>query len=349
MGLFNDKIFNSEVFAKYVGTVKDLKRKELLNSGVLANRQDLAARLKDGVGGNLITIPVKGSIGGTPDNYDGSTDITSDSRKTYSQSGIVVGRAHSWTEKDFSEDITGGEDFMPVASEVAAYWDDVDQETLLSILKGVFSMTGAENLKFVNNHTLDITAETESSVGASTLNNAIQKAVGDNKGIFQVAIMHSVVATHLENLQLLEYFKYNDADGMQRSTTLATWNGRIVLIDDNMPVETVAQSGDTPAYNKYTTYLLGKGSILYADCGAKVPYEMARDPKTAGGQTALYSRQRKLFMPEGISFVGSNIMSPTKAQLEAGTNWSLAKDGAAGSPSYIDHKGIAIARIISRG
>lgn len=342
MALFDSKIFNPDVFAKYVGTVADLKRKELLRSGVLANRPDLANRLADGVGGNLITIPVKGRIGGDADNYDGATDITSDSRKTYSQAGIVVGRAHSWTEKDFSEDITGGEDFMPVASEVATYWDDVDQETLLSILKGAFSMTGTENQKFVDGHTLDISADGDGKVGAATLNNAIQKAVGDNKGIFQLAIMHSVVATNLENLQLLEYFKYTDANGMQRSTNLATWNGRLVLVDDNMPYE-VEDDG------KYTTYLLGRGSILYADCGAKVPYEMARDPKTAGGQTTLYSRQRKLFMPEGISFIGTNITSPTKAQLEAGTNWSLAKDGAASSPSYIDHKGIAIARIVSKG
>ena len=53
------------------------------------------------------------------------------------------------------------------------------------------------------------------------------------KNIFKVAIMHSVVATHLENLNLLNYLKYTDANGVQRDLGLATWNGRLVLIDDN--------------------------------------------------------------------------------------------------------------------
>lgn len=51
---------------------------------------------------------------------------------------MVVGRAQSWTELDFSSDITGGTDFMGnVAQQVAEYWDGVDQDTLLSILKGI--------------------------------------------------------------------------------------------------------------------------------------------------------------------------------------------------------------------
>ena len=41
--------------------------------------------------------------------------------------------------------------------------------------------------------------------------------------------MHSQVATNLENLQLLEYLKYTDANGIQRDLTLATLNGRTVI------------------------------------------------------------------------------------------------------------------------
>ena len=35
---------------------------------------------------------------------------------------------------------------------------------------------------------------------------------------------------------LLEYWKYTDANGMQRPTNMASWNGRTVLIDDDVPV-----------------------------------------------------------------------------------------------------------------
>ncbi|RHW62659.1 phage coat protein, partial [Clostridium botulinum] len=196
-------------------------------------------------------LPMYGRIDGDALNYDGQTDITATSTTTFERGVVVVGRAKAWVESDFSEDITGGVNFMDnVGNQVGEYWDDVDQGTLLSILKGIYSMTGAKNLEFVNNHTLDITtlADDKNVVGSTTLNTAIQKASGDNKSKFTLAIMHSAVATNLENLKLLAYLKYTDETGIERELQLATWNGRTVLIDDSMPVEEVAKTGDVEAY-----------------------------------------------------------------------------------------------------
>lgn len=349
-GTFDSKIFNAEVFGKYVGSVSDLKRNELLKAGVLRVRNDIKAMFPEQTGGNYARIPMRAPVTGDPVNYDGATDITSSSRKTYSQGMIVVGRAKGFTERDFSFDITGKTDFLPVATEIAHYWDNVDQDTLLSILKGIFAMTGGDSAKFVSEHTTDISAEaTANTVGASTLNSAIQKACGDNKNIFKVVIMHSVVATNLENLQLLDYLKYTDKDGVQRDLGLATWNGRTVLIDDNMPTETVS-GGSGSGYVKYTTYVLGDGAFDYADVGVKVPYEMQRKGDEKGGTDYLYTRQRKLFAPCGISFEPTAIPnSPTTANLEAGSSWTVANDGASSNKTYFPHKAIPIARIISRG
>ena len=47
--------------------------------------------------------------------------------------------------------------------------------------------------------------------------------------------MHSVVATNLENLQILNYLKYTDEYGVQRDMTIGSWNGRTVMISDQMP------------------------------------------------------------------------------------------------------------------
>ena len=346
---FDNKAFNGEVFGKYVETVSDLKRNELLKAGVLRSRSDIKAMFPAQTGGNYAMIPLKAPIDGDALNYDGATSITATSRKSFAQGMIVVGRAKAWTEKDFSSDITGGNNFLPIAGEVAHYWDNVDQDTLLSILKGVFGMTGvAANTAFVTNHTTDISAETTKNVvDATTLNTAIQKATGDNKSIFKVAIMHSVVATNLENLNLLGYMKYTDAAGIQRDLSLATWNGRLVLVDDNMP--TAEAGAENAKYMTYTTYLLGDGAFDYADVGVTVPYEMDRNPANNGGETTLYSRQRKLFAPKGLSYEPTTIpTSPTATQLEAGASWSLAHDGAA-TKAYYPHKAIPIARIISRG
>lgn len=344
MALFDLKNFNAEVFGKYVDMAPNLNRNELLKSKAVVQKQQYASMLPDQTGGNYIVIPIKARIGGTPDNYDGSTDITADTRATYSHGRIVVGRAHGWTEKDFYSDITG-DNFEPAANEVAEYWDDVDQATLLATLAGIFAMTGKENLEFVNGHTYDVTEELEKNVfDATTLNNGIQKALGDNKSKFALAIMHSQVATNIENLKLTDYLRYTDKDGITRTVSAGTLNGRMILVDDNMPAEA---SGD---FTKYTTYVLGEGAIEYTNCGAKVPTEMDRNPARNGGETTLYSRQRKIFSPIGISWNNDKgIISPTDEQLEDGSNWELANSNADGAVSAYPHKAIPIARIISRG
>lgn len=349
-GVFDAKHFNAEVFAKYVERIPNPRLTELLKSRAIRPRPELAASMRDQVGGNYLSTPLKGLISGTvPINYDGVNNITAGSTETYLHSRIVVGRAAAWSELDFSFDMTG-ENFMEnIAEQVNDYWNEIDQDTIVSILKGIFSMTGTANLKFVNGHTSDITAVTnkEGELGlmdATSLNSAIQKASGDQKGKFSLVVMHSAVATHLENLQILTYRKYNDADGMQREVAIADLNGRMVLVDDSMPVDT---SGANPTY---TTYVLGDGAIEYTDCGAKVPYEMDRNPATNGGQDLLYSRQRKCWAPFGISFTKASMASnsPTNAELETGANWELVKS-AGSTTKYIDHKTIPIARIISLG
>ena len=349
-GVFDAKHFNAEVFQRYVERIPNPRLTELLRSRAIRPRPELAASMRDQVGGNYLSTPLKGLISGTvPINYDGVNNITAGSTETYLHSRIVVGRAAAWSELDFSFDLTG-ENFMEnIAEQVNDYWNEIDQDTIVSILKGIFSMTGTANLKFVNGHTSDITAVTnkEGELGlmdATSLNSAIQKASGDQKGKFSLVVMHSAVATHLENLQILTYRKYNDADGMQREVAIADLNGRMVLVDDSMPVDT---SGANPTY---TTYVLGDGAIEYTDCGAKVPYEMDRNPATNGGQDLLYSRQRKCWAPFGISFTKASMASnsPTNAELETGANWELVKS-AGSTTKYIDHKTIPIARIISLG
>lgn len=349
MPFFDSKIFNGEVFGKYVDTIPMLKRNELLKSRAVVRNDRYKDMMKEQTGGYFITVPIVGRIGGEPVNYDGKTDILSTGIDTYSHSRVVVGRAKAWTEKDFSYDITGGKDFMDeVGKQVAGYWDSINQDLLLAILEGIFAMTGTENKKFVDNHTNDLSGDVEGVFKETTLNNSLQKAVGENKANFTLAIMHSQVATNLENLQLLEYLKYTDSQGVQRNLAMGTINGRTVVIDDSMPVEEVKGTADD--HTKYTTYALGVGAFEFTDAGAKVPYEMDRDPKVNGGEDTLYSRQRLCYSPFGISFTRKSMasLSPTNEELKNGQNWELVNNGQS-AKSYIDHKTIPIARIITRG
>lgn len=349
MGVFNNKTFNSEVFAKYLETVPRVKQNAFLKAGVLRTRNDIKNLFSEQVGGNFATVPMTGRIGGEALNYNGSTNITATGLETFTQSMIVVGRSKAWTEKDFSYDLTKKDFMADIAAQSGEYWDDVDQATILSTLKGIF---GVQTNSFNTSHTLDITSDNTATVGATTLNSAIQKAAGANKNLFKVVIMHSVVATNLENLQVLSYWKETDANGVQRDVALASWNGRTVLIDDDVPTTEVEESssGAGDGYTAYTTYILGADAFDYVDCGAKVPVETYRDPKTNGGEDTLIMRQRKIFAPRGFSFVQPNnsaIISPTAENLETAARWTIVKDSA--GSGYYPSKAIPFARIISKG
>ena len=143
--IFNYKIFNGEVFQKYVDRIPNTKLNELIKSRAVVQRPELAQAMKDQTGGNYITTPLKGLISGSvPVNYDGETNIDANQTKTFSHSRVVVGRANAWTERDFSYDITGGVDFMEnIAQQISEYWDEIDQETLVHILNGVYNMNDA--------------------------------------------------------------------------------------------------------------------------------------------------------------------------------------------------------------
>jgi hypothetical protein len=345
MAKFNSKSFNPQAFGEYISHIPQLKKNELVKSRALKGNSEIRAAFSSQSGTGYAIVPMYGLLGGDVLNYDGTTDITATTTNTYERGVVVVGRAQAWLESDFAEDITGGADFMDnVAAQVSEYFDGVDQSVLLSILEGIFAMTGKGNADFVEKHTYDVTAVGDGTIEPTSLNKAVQRACGDNKNKFAIAIMHSAVATNLENLNLLEYLKYTDKDGISRDLTLATWNGRAVLIDDDMPV--IEEDGETT----YTTYLLGAGAFDYEDIGAENAYEMYRNPVAGGGQDVLFVRQRKCFAPFGISYTKKNqaTLSPTNAELKDGDNWELVNDGAT-EKTFIDHKSIPIARIISKG
>lgn len=386
---FDAKSFNAEAFKYKVGTVPNLKMNEIKKSAALAANPDIKSVFANQDGTGYARIAMRGLLDGDAVNYDGQTDITATSLKTFEQGVVVVGRAKAWVERDFSYDITGGQDFMDaVAAQIAEYKDGLDENTILAVLKGVFAMSADNKSKeFVTKHTTEV----DGAMTATTLNTATNKACGANKKKFSLVFMHSDVSTGLENLNLIERLKYTDKDGISRSLELGTWNGKLVVVDDDLPAEegyfdatestegalkVVASSpsdgeiklSDVAPYfgskslaanmyvvpgTRYTTFVLGKGAISYEDIGAKVPYEMNRDPKTNGGQDTLYIRQRKCFAPFGISYEkkAQTTNSPTDDELSNGANWVLVHTGEAqaANRSYINHKAIPIARIYSRG
>ena len=213
---FDAKSFNPQAFKYAVDRIPRTRLNEMRKSRALAGNPDIREVFSTQGGTGYARIAMRGLLDGDAVNYDGQTDITATSTKTFEQGVVVIGRAKAWTEKDFSFDITGGIDWMDnVAQQVSEYWQDIDQDTILAVLKGVFAMTGGQSAEFVAKHTYEVAGNME----ATTMNSATAQACGDRKKKFSLVFMHSVVATNLENLNLLTALKYTDKDGVTRDLT----------------------------------------------------------------------------------------------------------------------------------
>ena len=388
MEKYRGKIFNEEVFEKYTKTLPSTKENSLIKNGLFTNVNKYKSKMTDQTGGYAIEEPIKGRLGGTPTNYDGSTDIQQGTeRTTFIQRKIAYGRAKAWGEYDFSTEVTGT-NFKAEAQEVKDYWDEQRQATVLSILKGIFGMTGGADGNFVSKHTYDISEEATSTLGADALNRAAQKALGDKKGQFDIIFMHSAVSTNLEGLNLINFLKYTDADGIERDLTIGTFNGKLVVVDDEVQElngyeeatsattgalkvvssgattgqinladvkasdyypEDVAANDYVIASNKYVSYAFKKGFFEYEDLGVEKPVELVRNAYEKGGFTDMVTRIREIIVPTLISYKGTGAVSPTNANLATGSNWELVNDQDAVSKTYVDDKLIPIVRIISRG
>ena len=393
MEIYRGKIFNEEVFEKYVRTLPSTKENSLIKNGLFTVVNKYKAKLSDQTGGYAIEEPIKGRLGGDPTNYDGSTDISKGTeRKTFIQRKIAYGRAKAWGEYDFTTELTGT-NFKAEAQEVKDYWDEQRQGIVLAILKGIFAMTGGDgnaNANFVSKHTYDISNGEGSAakLGADAMNKAAQKALGDKKAQLDIVFMHSVVSTNLEGLNLIDFLKYTDDNGIERDLTIGTFNGRLVIVDDEVqelngydeatsattgalkvvssspsagqiklsdvqaadfyPAD-VAANDYVVAANKYVSYAFKKGFFEYENLGVVKPNEIVRNAYEKGGFTDLVTRVREIIVPYLISYKGTGSVSPANSALATGSNWELVNDQDGVSKTYVDDKLIPIVRIISRG
>lgn len=342
-GMFLNYPFDEEIFLMNWKAAVDPTLTAMIDSGAVQTNREIARMIANG--SNTYTIPFYNVLTGEDDNYDGTTDMKVSEPDSGFQTGVVYGRMHAWKDRDFIHDFNSGANPMQqISSQVAKYWQKKRQNRLLGILDGIFTITDDESDEWDawQLHTLNIATSAASvteanKVGDASAADAMQKALGDNSGLFSMAIMHSAVANNLAKLNLLTYRKYTDAAGIERQVNIADWNGLTVIVDDGMPNK---RSATATSDMEYTTYLLGTGAIQRADAPVSHPVETDREVKEHGGYNLLATRFRETLHPNGFSFVlPASCISPTDEQLKTAANWKLV----------VDPKTIAMSRIISNG
>ena len=342
-GMFLNFPFDEEIFLLNWQAAVDPTLTAMVDSGAMQNNTEIARMIANG--SNLYTIPFYNVLGGEEDNYDGNTNILVSEPSGGAQSGVVYGRSHGWKDRDFVRDFNSGANPMQViTSQVAKYWNKKRQTRMVGIMNGVFDIAddGTAHWDAWKLHTLNIattgsTAVDANRVDATSAADAVQKAVGDNSGIFSLAFMHSRIALNLAKQNLLQFRKYTDPAGITRTVNIADWNGYTVIVDDSVPVvDSASASGE----KEYTTYLLGTGALQHAKAPVDTPVEIERVVREQGGYNVLVNRLRETIHPNGFSYIlPESCISPTDEQLKAAANWKL----------ITDPKNIAMARIITNG
>lgn len=334
-GTFGGFAFDPEVFAEYMAEQPTWSN-AIIASGIL--QEDSTIMDLIGSRGNVATLPFYKAMDIAdyePYNNDGLTDNVPKEIQGGKQTAMLIQRMMAWKAKDFTRELTGANPMQHIANSVNNYYQQVWEAELMNIVNTVMKLDGMAN------HVMDISASGETVAAANKIDGttmifAQQKALGDAAGNFGIAIMHSVILARYKALGLVEYAKYNDANGLTREATLPTINGLIVVPSDRFTVDT---SGSFP---KYITTIVGRGAILTArKTNYEEPYYTDYDPESNAGVEKLYTKEGRVLHPNGFNLNVNNIEteSPTKEELGNKDNWELA----------FNEKNVRIGQIISNG
>ena len=334
-GTFGGFAFDPEVFAEYMAEQPTWSN-AIIASGIL--QEDSTIMDLIGARGNVATLPFYNAIDiadHEPYNNDGDTDNVPKEITGNKQTAMLIQRMMAWKAKNFTKELTGADPMQHIANSVNNYYRQVWEAELMNIVNTVMK------LKDMANHVTDLSSTTDAIEAANKIDEttmifAQQKALGDAASGFGLAIMHSMIHARYKALGLIEYTKFNEANGLAKEITLPTINGLVVVPSDRHTVDT---SGTNP---KYITTIVGRGAILTAPkTNYEEPYYVDYDPESSAGVEKLYTKEGRVLHPNGFSLDVSKIAkeSPTKAELATASNWSLA----------FKEKNVRIGQIISNG
>lgn len=334
-GTFGGFVFDPEVFADYMAEQPTWSN-AIIASGIL--QEDATIMNLIGSEGNVATLPFYKAMDikdYEPYNNDGLTDNVPKEIAGGKQTAMLIQRMMAWKAQDFTKELTGADPLQHIANSVNNYYQQVWEAELMNIVGAIMQLDDMKG------HVKDISTTGSSVTDANKIDEttmiyAQQKALGDMANGFGLAIMNSYILARYQALGLVEYAKYNNANGLTQEVNLPTINGLVVVTSDRFTVDV---TGDVL---KYKTLIVGRGAILTArKTNYNEPYYTDYDPESRAGIEKLYTKEGRVLHPNGFDLNVKNIAneSPTKEELGTSDNWTLA----------FNEKNIKIGQIISNG
>ena len=290
-----------EVFNPYV--VEQLKEQDkFVKSGIITQDAELDALAAKG--GRTINMPYFKDLDGDDEVLDDSKALTPDKIGTGKDVACIIMRGKAWGVNDLAKALSGADPMAAIGNLVVRYWLSKQQDTLFSILAGVF---GSESMA---TNILDITKEPDPKFSGAQFIKA-KNRLGDNLDKLTAVAVHSQTYTYMEQQNLIDTIPDSKAD-----IGFGTYMKKTIIVDDDCPV-----SG-----NDFTTYLFGPGAIGKGEGAAPVPTETDRD--SLAGEDILINRRHFVLHPRGVKWTDASVAneSPTNAELAMSDNWTRVYD-----------------------
>jgi hypothetical protein len=228
--------------------------------------------------------------------------------------------AQVWSVNHLAKVISGDDPMQAIIDLVGGYWARTDEGLIVSCLKGIFGAASmAGNLLSIKSETI-AGQSAATRLNGATFVDATQK-LGDRGDRLTAVALHSATEAALRKLDLIDFLP--DSEGKM---TIKTFQGRRVIVDDNLPVRAGTTDGQV-----YTSYLFGPGAFgrgtapldgepLQGGFGTE-GVEIAR--VALDSDTVLINRRRYILHPRGVKFTSASVAgdSPTNAELESQANW----------------------------
>jgi hypothetical protein len=274
-----------------------------------------------GGGGRTVEMPFWQDLSATRQLLSDAATLAVNKITTSKDTARIHNDAQVWSVNHLASVISGDDPMAAIGELIGGYWARVDEGLIISSLKGIFAAaTMSGNLLAIHSETIAGTNST-TRLNGSTFVDAVAK-LGDAGDRLIAVAMHSATEAALKKLDLIAFLP-----GSQGQPALKQFQGRTVVVDDNLP----SRAGTTDGL-VYTTYLFGPGAFargasplsgqpVQGGIGT-VGLELAR--AALDSDTLLINRRRFILHPRGVRFTSASVAgdSPTNAELEMGANWT---------------------------
>jgi hypothetical protein len=316
-----------EVFTPYM-IERTAELSALWQSGIVDPNPEFTSLAQGG--GNDVNLPFWKDLTGDSESDD--DDPSNPANPANIGSSSEVARKHfkrkAWGSADLAASLAGDDPMRAIADFVAEWWTrDMQRNALLPALTGIFAGPLASTHVLTKATEDANTAPDSAFIGSD---NVIDCAnlLGDHWERVTTLVMHSKPFSRLQKLKLIEYVPLSE-----QNIQVPFFLGRRVIVDDGCPAVNGSASG-----KKYTTYLFGAGTIAYGEGTPKVPTETDRD--SLAGIDYLVTRRHFFLHPRGLKWVGAVAgKTPTNAELESGSSWSLVYEA----------KNVPILKLVTNG